>query len=50
MVAGQNTSGGRWADEWIMLECNPAGQWLWLHHATDLPIPAAIADHLLTPT
>ena len=37
-------------DEWIMLECNPAGQWLWLHHATNLPIPAAIADHLLTPT
>ncbi len=34
------------AGEWVMLECNPAGQWLWLHHGADLPIPAAIADLL----
>lgn len=34
---------------WVMLECNPNGQWLWLHHATQLPIPAALAD-LLTGT
>lgn len=34
------------AGEWVMLECNPAGQWLWLHHAADLPIPAAIAGLL----
>ena len=32
--------------EWIMLECNPAAQWLWLHHLADLPIPAALADLL----
>jgi ATP-grasp ribosomal peptide maturase len=34
------------SDEWIMLECNPSGQWLWLHHLADLPIPAALADLL----
>ena len=33
-------------DEWIMLECNPSGQWLWLHHLAGLPIPAALADLL----
>lgn len=33
-------------DEWVMLECNPSGQWLWLHHFADLPIPAALADLL----
>lgn len=33
-------------DEWVMFECNPSGQWLWLHHAADLPIPAALADLL----
>jgi ATP-grasp ribosomal peptide maturase len=32
--------------EWIMLECNPAGQWLWLHHIAGLAIPAALADTL----
>ena len=33
-------------DRWIMLECNPSGQWLWLHHRADLPIPGALADLL----
>ena len=32
--------------EWIMLECNPSGQWLWLHHVAGLPIPEALADLL----
>ena len=32
--------------EWIMFECNPAGQWLWLEEATGMPIAAAIADLL----
>lgn len=32
--------------EWVMLECNPNGQWLWLHHMAKLPIPAALADLL----
>lgn len=33
-------------DQWVMLECNPAGQWLWLEHETGAPIAAAIADLL----
>jgi hypothetical protein len=33
-------------DEWIMLECNPAGQWLWLQEETGVPIAAALADLL----
>ncbi len=32
--------------KWIMLECNPSGQWLWLHHRAGLPIPAALAELL----
>jgi hypothetical protein len=32
-------------DEWVM-ECNPAGQWLWLEHETGVPIAAALADLL----
>lgn len=32
--------------EWIMFECNPAGQWLWLEHETAAPIAAAFADAL----
>jgi glutathione synthase/RimK-type ligase-like ATP-grasp enzyme len=33
--------------QWVMLECNPNAQWLWLHDApANLPIPAAIADLL----
>lgn len=33
--------------EWVMLECNPSGQWLWLHHLADLPIPSAMAELLI---
>lgn len=33
--------------EWVFLECNPAGQWLWLEHRTELPIAAAFADALI---
>jgi len=32
--------------EWIMLECNPAGQWLWLQE-TGVPIAATLADVLV---
>lgn len=34
-------------DEWVMFECNPAGQWGWIQDRTDLPISAAIAEHLI---
>lgn len=34
-------------EEWIMLECNPSAQWLWLHHTAGLPIPTALADLLI---
>ena len=30
----------------LVYECNPAGQYLWLEHATGLPISAAIAAYL----
>lgn len=30
----------------LVYECNPAGQYLWLEHATGQPISAAIAAHL----
>lgn len=33
-------------DEWVFLECNPAGQWSWIWHETQLPIPDAIATEL----
>lgn len=33
-------------DEWVMLECNPAGQWLWLQEEAGVPIAAAMADLL----
>lgn len=33
--------------EWVFLECNPAGQWLWLERTTELPIAAAFADVLI---
>ena len=33
-------------DEWIMLEVNPAGQWLWLEHEAGVPIAAALANLL----
>ncbi|MGH3913152.1 MAG: ATP-grasp ribosomal peptide maturase [Pseudonocardiaceae bacterium] len=35
-------------DEWIMLECNPAGQWLWLQDEVGVEIAAAIADLLVS--
>jgi ATP-grasp ribosomal peptide maturase len=31
---------------WVMLECNPAGQWLWLEHETGIPIADALAGLL----
>lgn len=34
-------------DEWVMLECNPAGQWLWLQDEAGVQIAAAIADLLI---
>jgi ATP-grasp ribosomal peptide maturase len=33
--------------EWIMLECNPAGAYGWLEQALDLPITSALADLLV---
>jgi ATP-grasp ribosomal peptide maturase len=33
--------------EWIMLECNPAGQWLWLQQTTGLPIAARLGELLV---
>ncbi len=33
-------------NEWIMFECNPAGQYGWLEEQLDLPITAALADLL----
>ncbi|MGH3625557.1 MAG: hypothetical protein ACRDQ5_27895, partial [Sciscionella sp.] len=33
-------------EEWIMLECNPAGAYGWLEDALDLPITSALADLL----
>lgn len=32
--------------EWVFLEIDPNGQWVWLQDATGLPIAAAIADAL----
>ncbi len=32
--------------EYVFLECNPNGQWLWVELATGLPIAEAIADFL----
>jgi glutathione synthase/RimK-type ligase-like ATP-grasp enzyme len=34
-------------DDYIFLEVNQVGQWLWLEHATEAPISAAIASALL---
>jgi ATP-grasp ribosomal peptide maturase len=34
--------------QWVMLECNPAGQWLWLEHETEAPIAASLADLLIS--
>jgi hypothetical protein len=33
--------------EYVFLEVNPNGQYLWIEHLTGLPITAAIVDHLL---
>jgi ATP-grasp ribosomal peptide maturase len=33
--------------EWVMLECNPAGQWLWLQDEVGVEIAAGIADLLM---
>ena len=33
--------------DWVMLECNPAGQWLWLEHETGAPIACALAELLM---
>jgi glutathione synthase/RimK-type ligase-like ATP-grasp enzyme len=33
--------------QWVMLECNPAGQWLWLEHETGVPIAASLAELLI---
>jgi ATP-grasp ribosomal peptide maturase len=35
-------------DEWVMLECNPAGQWLWLQEEVGMQIAAGIADLLVS--
>jgi ATP-grasp ribosomal peptide maturase len=37
-------------DEWVVLECNPEGQWGWIEENTGLPIADAIAKYLLTRT
>lgn len=36
--------------EYVFLECNPNGQWLWIEHATGLKISEAIAYHLANPS
>lgn len=36
--------------EYVFLECNPNGQWLWVELATGLPIAEAIADFLTIKT
>jgi glutathione synthase/RimK-type ligase-like ATP-grasp enzyme len=35
-------------DEWVMLECNPAGQWLWLQDEVGVEIAAGIAELLMS--
>jgi hypothetical protein len=35
---------------WWFLEVNPNGQWLWIEHATGLPIAAAVATALAART
>lgn len=32
--------------EYVFLECNPNGQWLWIEEFTDLPIAKSIGRHL----
>ncbi|MDM4723366.1 ATP-grasp ribosomal peptide maturase [Micromonospora sp. WMMA1363] len=38
------------SEQWIFLECNPVGHWLWLEHETGAPIADAIAELLLQGT
>lgn len=35
------------SDEWIFLEINPNGQWLWLEKALDIPISQCIIQYLV---
>lgn len=35
-------------DEWIFLEINPNGQWLWLEQSLDLDISQKIIDYLIS--
>ncbi len=35
---------------WVFLDLNPNGQWGWIEHETGLPICAALADALATPS
>ena len=35
--------------DYVFLECNPNGQWLWVEDATGLKISEAIADFLSSP-
>jgi D-alanine-D-alanine ligase-like ATP-grasp enzyme len=32
--------------EYVLLEVNPNGQWLWIEHITGAPIADAIAEEL----
>ncbi len=34
--------------EYVFLEVNPAGQWLFIEERTGQPITATLANHLLT--
>ena len=34
-------------DEWVFLEINPNGQWLWLENAVNMPISQHIVEYLL---
>lgn len=34
-------------DEYVFLEINPNGQWLWIERLTNLPISEIIADTLI---
>jgi D-alanine-D-alanine ligase-like ATP-grasp enzyme len=33
--------------EYVFLECNPNGQWLWIEHETGMKISDAIAEALI---
>ena len=35
------------SDEWIFLEINPNGQWLWLEKILDIPISECIFKYLI---